>query len=115
MNAKTIKHAIKSFAVALKTKNIVPIEHRVDEGNILQGHVALITGGSGGIGYAIAKSFLESDCKVIIAGTNENKLKQCVERLGEGAEYIVLDLNEVSKMPEKLKRLAGCLGKLTYW
>lgn len=112
MNAKTIKHAIKSFAVALKTKNIVPIEHRVDEGNILQGHVALITGGSGGIGYAIAKSFLESDCKVIIAGTNENKLKQCVERLGEGAEYIVLDLNEVSKMPEKIEKASRMFGKI---
>lgn len=112
MNAKTIKHAIKSFAVALKTKNIVPIEHRVDEGNILQGHVALITGGSGGIGYAIAKSFLESDCKVIIAGTNENKLKQCVEKLGEGAEYIVLNLNEVSKMPEKIEKASRMFGKI---
>ena len=44
----------------------------------LDGKVALVTGGSGGIGMAIAKRLLESGCKVIIAGTNEQKLKKSI-------------------------------------
>lgn len=113
MNVKIIKHAIKSFVAALKTKNIVPIEHQVDERNILQGHVALIIGGSGGIGYAIAKSFLESGCKVIITGTNANKLKYCVKELGErNVQYMVLDLNEVCILPEKIDSIGKMYGKI---
>lgn len=113
MNVKIIKHAIKSFVAALKTKNIVPIEHQVDERNILQGHVALIIGGSGGIGYAIVKSFLESGCKVIITGTNANKLKYCVKELGErNVQYMVLDLNEVCTLPEKIDSIGKMYGKI---
>ena len=84
MNAKTLKHAVTSFFTAIKTKNIVPIEHIVDDAKVLDKKVALITGGSGGIGYAIAKSFIESGCHVIITGTNAEKLKSCVEKLGKG-------------------------------
>ena len=83
MKAKTLKHAVTSFFTAIKTKNIVPIEHIVDDAKVLDKKVALITGGSGGIGYAIAKSFIESGCHVIITGTNAEKLKSCVEKLGD--------------------------------
>lgn len=40
------------------------------------GNVVLITGGSAGIGLALAKKFLEADNKVIITGRNEDKLLQ---------------------------------------
>lgn len=38
------------------------------------GNVVLITGGSAGIGLALAKKFLKADNKVIITGRNEDKL-----------------------------------------
>lgn len=88
MKAKTLKHAVTSFFTAIKTKNIVPIEHIVDDAKVLDKKVALITGGSGGIGYAIAKSFIESGCHVIITGTNAEKLKSCVEKLGDSSKGI---------------------------
>lgn len=88
MNAKTLKHAVTSFFTAIKTKNIVPIEHIVDDAKVLDKKVALITGGSGEIGYAIAKSFIESGCHVIITGTNAEKLKSCVEKLGDSSKGI---------------------------
>ena len=81
MNMKKIKHILRSFASVLKTKNIVPVQHIVDENKLLNGHVALITGGSGGIGMSIARGFLESGCNVIIAGTDEKKLKNCINAL----------------------------------
>ena len=52
---------------------------------MLKGKTALITGGSGGIGFAIAKAFLQQGCEVVIAGTSEEKLAGCCEKLSGGA------------------------------
>jgi len=40
-----------------------------------------ITGGSSGIGFAVAQKFLEENWKVIISSRNEDKLNQAVEKL----------------------------------
>lgn len=109
---KTLKHAVTSFFTAIKTKNIVPIEHIVDDAKVLDKKVALITGGSGGIGYAIAKSFIESGCHVIITGTNAEKLKSCVEKLGDSSKGIQLNLDDLSDLDEKVGEAVGCYGKI---
>lgn len=74
---KKLKRIIQGTVVACKTKNYVPIEHPANEG-LLLGKVALITGGSGGIGFAIAQAFVKSGCQVIIAGTNEQNWIRCL-------------------------------------
>ncbi|MCH5684412.1 SDR family NAD(P)-dependent oxidoreductase [Niabella sp. W65] len=43
---------------------------------ITTGNTVLITGGSSGIGLALAKRFLQLKNKVIITGRNEEKLQQ---------------------------------------
>ena len=103
MNAKILKHAVTSFFTAMKAKNIVPIEHIVDNNKVLENKVALITGGSGGIGFAIAKSFVESGCKVVITGTNVEKLRSCVKELGDSAKWVLFDLTDLSNLDEKIK------------
>ena len=40
-----------------------------------------ITGGSSGIGFAVAHKFLEENWRVIISSRNEDKLKKAVEKL----------------------------------
>jgi len=42
----------------------------------LKGRAALITGASGGIGSAIAKTFAKAGCNIIISGTNIEKLEK---------------------------------------
>lgn len=69
---KTVK-TVKKIISLLKTKNVVTIPQIVDENRILNGKTAVIVGGTGGIGHAIAKGFLVSGCKVIITGTNQKK------------------------------------------
>lgn len=48
---------------------------------LLEGQVALVTGGNGGIGKAIAKKFVEHGAKVAIIGTNQEKGQKTVEEL----------------------------------
>jgi len=55
----------------------------------LQGRRVLVTGGSQGIGYAVAEGFLEEGCSVVIVAKNESRLRSAVERLSKhGADRI---------------------------
>ena len=55
----------------------------------LEGRHVLVTGGSQGIGYAVAKGFLEEGCSVVIAARDEERLRSAVERLSQaGADRI---------------------------
>lgn len=77
-----IGSAIRKIARALNEKELVPITKYVDKDNILSGKVALITGGSGGIGSAMAECFVASGAKVIVTGTNEEKLRDVCSEIG---------------------------------
>lgn len=81
---KTIKTLIKSAVMLFKSEKKVPIPTPVSTEELLKGKVALITGGSGGLGFAMAESFLKSGAKVIIAGTSEEKLRACCEKNQRG-------------------------------
>lgn len=53
------------------------------EGELLTGRKALITGGSSGIGYAIAKSFLKNGATIVICGRNKSKLETAKQSLSK--------------------------------
>lgn len=79
------------------------------EGKILNGKSAFITGGSSGIGYAIANSFLKNGANVVISGRNIKKLKDAKRELvkecqcnEEMVDILELDISSVSKMKSKL-------------
>lgn len=81
---KKIKSLIKKMIMLSKEEKKIPIPNPINVPELLQGKVALITGGSSGIGFAMAESFIKSGAKVIIAGTNEEKLRSCCEKIGGG-------------------------------
>ena len=56
----------------------------------LQGAVALVTGGSEGIGRAIAEALIAEGAKVTITGRREDVLRETAEEIG--AEWIVGDV-----------------------
>lgn len=93
---------IKKGIRFLKRKEQVPIMKVATSSELLENHVALITGGNSGIGFSIAQKFVESGCAVIIAGRNESKLQNCVKILGEKAKYVTLDVSDINDIREKI-------------
>ena len=59
----------------------VAVEVPVVQSSLLNGRTAFITGGAGGIGFAIAKAFLSAGASVIIAGRAREKLDRAVHEL----------------------------------
>lgn len=70
---------------------------------ILEDKNILITGGSSGIGFAIAKKSLEAGANVIITGRNEAKLKQAnIELNSSNCHYLTWDISDISSIKQKI-------------
>jgi len=99
-NYSASKGAIISLTAEACCKKVI-INNK--EGNMkLKGKVAVITGGSRGLGKAIAQRFLEEGAVVIITATKENKLRETAEELSrmgsiEGILMNVSQFNDVQK------------------
>lgn len=80
----------------------------------LNGKVALITGGSEGIGFATAKKFLAEGAKVVITGRSKDKGVKAVKelrRLGE-AEFIQGDVSKASNARKMVDGTVSRFGRL---
>lgn len=84
-------------------ERLVPVVVTKVPSELLKGKTALVSGGSSGIGFGIAKKMSESGCKVIILGTNEERLKSCAEDIN--GEYIVLNIGNVDEIRNKFNLL----------
>lgn len=58
--------------------------------DLLKGKVAIVTGGSRGIGYAVVKKYLDNGAKVVLCGSREETAKAAVDTLKkENSNYEV--------------------------
>lgn len=57
----------------------------------LDGNTVLITGGSSGIGLALAEGFAARGSRVLVCGRNEEKLRQARQRVS-GLAYLIADV-----------------------
>jgi len=67
----------------------------------LSGKVAVVTGGSSGIGFAIASRFVEAGAHVFITGRRQAELDAAVRRIGKNVTAVQGDLTKPSDL-EKL-------------
>src|SRR5262245_3004321 len=81
----------------------------------LQGKIALITGGTTGIGLATAKRFLDEGAQVIVTGRNPQTLEAARRDLGGRAEVVssdAADEGDVVQLLESIRRRHGRLDVL---
>lgn len=76
----------------------------------LEGKVAIITGGSGGMGETHARRFVKEGAKVVIADIQEDKGKTLANELGEQAIFIKLDVTNYSNWEEVVQLTEDTFG-----
>ena len=71
----------------------------------LQGETALITGGGTGLGFGIAKSFVQAGAQVVLVGRRVGILKEAVNKLGSSATFEAHDITDLNQADALVKRL----------
>lgn len=74
----------------------------------LKGKKIIITGGGRGLGYAMAKKFVAEGAEILIAGRNEDTLKEKAKELN--CHYLQLDVQDVSSFEHFIKKADEMLG-----
>lgn len=101
---KTVKGLINGTLVRKE-----PVYVPKFQGSLLEGRSALVTGGTGGIGYAIAEAFLANGAEVVITGRSQRRVDAAAERLNEGLESgrahgMALDSSDPKAIQEEVPR-----------
>ena len=81
----------------------------------LEGHVALVTGGNGGLGLAMAKGLVKSGAKIAVWGRNAEKNAQAVadlEALGGTAAAFVCDVTDAQSSADAFAATIAHFGKI---
>lgn len=104
MNVKKyIKRVCRYLLTGLPEQHITANIVRVSSNDFLKGRSALITGGTSGIGYAIADAFLSSGASIVITGRDQQRLETSCKKLllshpdcKEQISYVVMDNRDIS-------------------
>lgn len=106
---KFILHGVPERKVYAQVSYLAPSE-------MLKGRTALVTGGTSGIGYEVAKSYINAGARVVITGRNEEKVKKACEVIDKEVSRkgnifgIVMNNTDVKSMPSKLQDIERVLG-----
>ncbi|MCH4170830.1 MAG: glucose 1-dehydrogenase [Lactobacillus sp.] len=83
--------------------------------NRLDHKVAIVTGGTKGIGYGIAKRFVDEGAKVVITGRNPEVGKAAAKELGNAdvVTYLQQDATNEDRWPEIFEEAEALYGPVT--
>lgn len=78
----------------------------------LSGKGVIVTGGTRGIGLAIARACLAEGAKVSICGRRQDSLDAALAELGDGATGAICDVGDAEALAAYVESAAGALGGL---
>ena len=76
----------------------------------LNGHRALVCGGSEGIGRATAVELAALGARVTVMARSEDKLQDVVQSLGDGHDYLVADFDDTAALEKLIKEKISAGG-----
>jgi NAD(P)-dependent dehydrogenase (short-subunit alcohol dehydrogenase family) len=79
---------------------------------VLQGKIAVITGGNSGIGLAAAKRFASEGAFVFITGRRQDELDKAVEEIGKNVVAVKSDVSKLEDINRLYKDVAQKKGKI---
>src|SRR6186997_613997 len=85
---------------------------------VLQNKVAVITGGSRGLGYAIAEAYARAGAKVIIASRTQSAVDKALRKLRENgalAEGLACDVSDLRQVEALAEFAVNKFGGLDIW
>jgi NAD(P)-dependent dehydrogenase (short-subunit alcohol dehydrogenase family) len=102
----------------LRSEASVPAENSVEKTakekdmGKLEGKIALITGGNGGIGLATAKQFVNEGAYVFITGRRDPELAAAVKEIGRNVTGVQGDVSNLADLDRLFARIKQEKGKL---
>ncbi|MFD9663584.1 SDR family NAD(P)-dependent oxidoreductase [Rhodococcus sp. NPDC059968] len=78
----------------------------------MEGKVAVVTGGTQGIGLAIAKEFVEQGAKVVITGREQPSIDEAVAEIGSAGSGIRADVSSLEDMDAMYQEVMVRHGRL---
>ena len=110
MNIKKFIRKI-AFAIINEPKNHIVVNvNTLNYGLILNKKKVVVTGGSKGIGFAIAQKLISMGANVLITGRKLEDLKKAVEKLGGNAKYIQFNNSDVSSIDKFVRNSIKLMG-----
>ena len=64
----------------------------------LDGQIALVIGGTSGIGKAIALGYAQSGARVVVSGRDAGKLERAVAEIGNDAHGYAADVSDLAEL-----------------
>lgn len=123
------RRAVKALAAEIGLGRVEAVTIHDQPEKSLDGRVALVTGGTSGIGLAIAERLCKAGCSTVVVGTNREHGLMALSRLGEGGHFVQADVSSESgaqqaldgakdalsgKGPDILVNSAGRNGRLRF-
>lgn len=81
-------------------------------GTMLQDKVALLTGGTSGIGLATARRFIDEGAIVTVTGSSEESVAQARSELGDAATILVSDTADEAQTEALFEQIRQAHGRL---
>lgn len=109
-----VKRGLRFIIRGIPVKNVTASIVTLAPNDLLKGRCALVTGGTSGIGFCIAKAFLDSGATVIITGRDEQKLKTSCSKLNDLHKDkifgVILDNRKVETFENTFHKAISLIG-----